>query len=497
MEKKKQQIDLKEIYTIVRKRKWFIIIPVIIITAIAYAGTHFLTPQYRSSTIVWIDKPSTVSTELERLLGGGNRRESREEQRSRQRALQAELTSKLYLSQLIQDLHLGNDQDISREAAKMRESNPDIPLETIKENLLIERLREQISVSFHGADQIRIRVETDSPVLARDIASRLTEIMEQEKTRYEMEKILDNQNFTDEQLRKMERYYKEAIDSLNDARARLSKLQLPENITSEANRLDILSTVDKISIDQNDYKRELNSMSRQLKELKLDNVRLKYTDTIVELRTNIDGLISDYAGLMERYTWNDQNVINVNIRINDYIHLLESAIESAVNSQYSSYPETHRDLIARNYKVKENHDILNSKQNRLRETLTVIDQRINLIPQIESEIVELTNRVANYGRYRDAFRTEEATVDILSEQTQERTKYKIIEPAKLPLEPFWPDKKNIIIIGFLLGFVLGGAFVFIAELLDDSFKRIEDIEEELGIDVIAAIPKIEKFNLTR
>ena len=37
----------------------------------------------------------------------------------------------------------------------------------------------------------------------------------------------------------------------------------------------------------------------------------------------------------------------------------------------------------------------------------------------------------------------------------------------------------------------------IAELLDDSFKRIEDIEEELGIEVIAAVPKIEKFNLTR
>ena len=120
-----------------------------------------------------------------------------------------------------------------------------------------------------------------------------------------------------------------------------------------------------------------------------------------------------------------------------------------------------------------------------------------MIPKLESEIQELVNQVAEYRRYRDAFKTEETTVGILSERAKERTTYKVIEPAKLPLEPFWPNKRNIILIGVVLGIVLGGGFVFLFELLDDSFKRVEDIEEELGVTVIATIPKIENYQLHR
>ncbi|MEE8577005.1 MAG: hypothetical protein V3T31_07095, partial [candidate division Zixibacteria bacterium] len=69
--------------------------------------------------------------------------------------------------------------------------------------------------------------------------------------------------------------------------------------------------------------------------------------------------------------------------------------------------------------------------------------------------------------------------------------------AQLPLEPFWPDKGKIIVIGFILGLALGAGFVFLTELFDNSFKRVEDIEDALGIPVLATIPKIEKLKVLR
>jgi uncharacterized protein involved in exopolysaccharide biosynthesis len=160
-------------------------------------------------------------------------------------------------------------------------------------------------------------------------------------------------------------------------------------------------------------------------------------------------------------------------------------------------PGTHRELLKRSFIIKENLDILSSQKNRLQQTLDKIDNRINMIPRLQSEIDELENQVEDYRRYRDAFKTEETTVGLLSERAKERTTYKVIEPAKLSLEPFSPNKRNIVIIGFVLGFVLGSAAVFLFELLDNSFKRIEDIEEELGIPVVATIPKIEKYYVNR
>ena len=495
--KQVKPIDVREILTIFKKRKWMIIVPVIIISIIAYVGTYFIPPKFESSTIVFIDKPSNVSSELEHILGGTNRRETREERYSKQLAIETELTSYGYMVRLIQDLDLDDDPEISREAAIKRETNPDVSLEQIKFNLLVAKLKDQISVRFQGADQIVIRVESEYAAQTRDIANHLTEILEEEKAKYEMQKVLDDQRFNDIQLQKREEYYQIAIDSLNDARARLTKLQLPENIASEMNRLDILSTIDKLEIDISDMRQERNVLKSQLKEFNLEKTRFKFSDTIIELRTTIDGFVSSYVNLMEKYTWNDQNIININIRLNDNNRLLENVIRNSIDEQFASLPENQRDLLKRNFIVKENIDILNSKTNRLQQSLSKINDRINLIPRLESEISELTNKVEDSRSLRNAFKAEETTVGILSERAKERTTYKVIEPAKLPLEPFWPNKRNILIIGIALGLVLGGAFIFLFELLDNSFKQVEDVEEELGIPVIATIPKIEKFQINR
>ncbi|UCG61994.1 MAG: hypothetical protein JSV52_01515 [Candidatus Zixiibacteriota bacterium] len=493
--KSTKQIDLREVLAIVRRRKWLVILPLVIITAVSFASTYFLEPKYQSFTVIWIDKPSSVSRELLSIVG--ERRETHDEMQSRTLALQTEITSKNFLEQLIRDLKLDDDPEITRQAYKMRESTPEYSLEQIRNSILVEKLRGQISVAFHGWDQIRITVESNDPVKARDMADRLAEILEREKAKYEMEKILDNQSFTDQQLEKTEYYYQLALDSLNSARARLSRLQLPDNIAAEGNQAAISASLDRTRLDREDAERDLASLRARLDEFSLGGARLRYTDTIVELRTTIDGLISTYGSMTEQYGWNEQNVIDVNIRINNNVRQLEQIIGAAVARQYASYPTNQQELLTRYFVVQENVDILTSKEKRLRQPLVELEQRIVIIPRLESEILELENRVENARRYRDAFRSEERTAGILSEQVKDRVKYKVIEPAQLPLSPFWPDKKKIIVIGFVLGLALGAVFVFLTELFDNSFRKVEDVEEVLGVKVLATIPRIDKLRVMR
>lgn len=494
-QKTAKPIDLREIVAIVVRRKWLMILPLVLITAVSFASTYFLVPKYESSTIIWIDKPSSVSRELMSIVG--ERRETHDELQGRLVALETEITSKNFLLQLIRDLKLDDDLTITRAAYKAREDTQDYSLEQIRDDLLVEQLREQISVSFHGWDQIKIKVTCTKPVQARDMADQLAKILEREKAKYEMEKILDNQSFTDMQLKKTEYYYGLTLDSLNAAQSRLSRLRLPENIASAENQAAIASSVEKTKLERADYARELEGLRNSLQEFNISSPRLRYTDPIVDLRTAIDGLISTYGNMMERYAWNEQNVIDVNVRLNRSIRRLEEVISADVITQYASYPENQQQLLTRYFIVQENLDIVNSKEKRLQQPLDEIEHRVMLIPQLESEIAELQDRVENARQYRDAFRSEERTVAILSEQVKDRTKYKVIEPAQLPLAPFWPDKRQIIVIGFILGIALGAGFVFLTELFDNSFKRVEDVEDTLGIPVLATIPKIEKLEVLR
>ena len=495
---KEKAIDIKEITAIILRRKWLLILPLIVITGLAYGSSYMLKPEYRSSTIIWIDRPSNVSRELINIIGvERTMRETGEQQRRKLRALQNEITSQTYLYHLIRDLSLDNDPVLARQAARMRETYPELSLEQLKYQLLLDRLRKQIGVAFVGTDQIQLTVESFDPVKARDMVTRLAEILEQEKTKYELEKILDNQSFADLQLQKTEYYYQKMIDSLTSAQTRMTKLQLPENISSESNRRDILSDIDKTELEISDYTSEWDKLFTKLTQLQLDKVRLKYTDTIVELRTEIDGQVATFAAMVEKYAWNEQNVINVNIRLNDNIKYLERELARAVNEQFASYPQSQLQLLMRYFIVKEHLDILKSKRNQLRLSQKKIDRRINQLPKLQAEIAELERRVEDARRYRDAFRSEEATVAILSERARERTKYKIIEPARIPLMPFWPDRRKIMALGVLLGLIVGGAAIFLVEMFDHSFKRVEDVQEVLQLPVLATIPRIEKLTFFR
>jgi capsular polysaccharide biosynthesis protein len=69
------------------------------------------------------------------------------------------------------------------------------------------------------------------------------------------------------------------------------------------------------------------------------------------------------------------------------------------------------------------------------------------------------------------------------------SKYRIVEPAKLPSGPYKPNRKKIALMGVLLGFVIGGAAALLVELLDNSFKKVEDVEDVLGLPVLGVTPK--------
>lgn len=492
--KEEKSVDVREILAVALKRKWLIIIPLILATVAGYGTSFLLTPLYSSSTIIWIDRPYNVSRELISIIGReANPRMSSDDRRRQLQSLQNEITSQAYLFQLIRDLKLDVNVAISRQAAQMREDNPLRSLEQLKFHLLLERLRDQISVAFVGADQIKIKVESTDPVEAKNMVTRLAQILEQEKSRYELEKILDNQSFADLQLERTEWEYQQALDSLTAAQSRLTQMQLPDNISSQGNRREILSDIDRTQLEIANDSSGLLTLRGQLESFDLAATRLRYTDSLIELRTEIDGQIATLAGMMAKYAWNEQKVIAVNIRMNDAVRFLERELNRTVDEQFASYPDNQREILRRYFVVRENLDILNSKRAQLQLSYNEITETLSSIPRLQAEISELERMVAEARRYRDAFRSEETTVEILSERAKDRTKYKIVEPARVPLAPFWPDKKKILVMGFLLGLVIGGGAVFLAEVLDKSFKRTEDVEMLLGIPVLASIPKIDKL----
>jgi capsular exopolysaccharide synthesis family protein len=68
---------------------------------------------------------------------------------------------------------------------------------------------------------------------------------------------------------------------------------------------------------------------------------------------------------------------------------------------------------------------------------------------------------------------------------------KVIDTAKEPKEPVKPNKKmNVGLAGFL-GILLGVSLVYLLEFIDHTFKKPEDVERHLGLNVIGTVPTFE------
>ena len=66
----------------------------------------------------------------------------------------------------------------------------------------------------------------------------------------------------------------------------------------------------------------------------------------------------------------------------------------------------------------------------------------------------------------------------------------VIDPAEMPESPASPSIPRNTGVGMFLGFVMAVLFVFLSDLLDNSIKTAEELEQ-FGIPILGMIPSIE------
>ena len=488
--------DLKNILPIVKKRKWLIIFPWILVSALVFGGTFLMTPEYESSTIIAIDPEVKLSTELQNLLGINRGFRGHDNQMDQLRSIYNEITSSRYIAQLADKLKLGDNPVIIETARQIAATHPNMTFEQVKLDLLQNDLREKISVNFAAGDQVRITVQSALPPQARDIANTLGEIFIEEKLKQELTSIRSSQDFSDIQLQRYENLLREKTDQKTELEKEYMNIQLDESITSDSNRTEISAEVDRTNNDIDDYRRQERDILANLQKvsnLSTNKLTLSDSEEKKNLVSELKRQLRSIGDLMIKYTWSDPQILNFKVRQNTRLNNIEAANRRLVSEQYATAGDTARTLLVQLFNIRSELDYLYSKVSYLRAALTELNDKMNLIPEYQARLHQLDNEILTATELRDRFKRQQESSSISQALLQDMSssKYKVVEQAKLPLEPFKPDRIKIIMMGFMLGLVIGCAAAVVAELFDTSFKKVEDVETDLGVPVIGVIPKID------
>ena len=114
------------------------------------------------------------------------------------------------------------------------------------------------------------------------------------------------------------------------------------------------------------------------------------------------------------------------------------------------------------------------------------------IPKQEEELARLTrDRTVNEDIHAMLLeRLETARISKELESSENKTKFKIVEPARLPLKPTKPNKLKVNLFGLMLGSMVGLGSIYLVEYNDHSFKNAEDLKSMFNLSVLGSISKI-------
>jgi hypothetical protein len=194
------------------------------------------------------------------------------------------------------------------------------------------------------------------------------------------------------------------------------------------------------------------------------------------------------AYLETRYTPKHPDIIRIKKIISDLEKSKENNDDGISNvSRY--IPQNARMEIER---IKVDINTLTTDIEKLKSQIRVYEGRIENSPRREQEVLSLKRDYDNIKASYDLLLNKklETEVSINMDRKQKGERFQILEPARLPEKPVFPNMKMLFLLTLVAGPNIGLGLVFLMEYLDTSFRSPKDIESNLGFSVLATIPLI-------
>ena len=128
----------------------------------------------------------------------------------------------------------------------------------------------------------------------------------------------------------------------------------------------------------------------------------------------------------------------------------------------------------------------------LQRQIAVYEKRIENAPRREVELAPITR---DYETTRTLFQQllgerEKAGIAVDLEQNQKGEKFRIMEAAMLPERPAGPNRLRLLLIGMALAIGASAAAVVLAENVDTSFRRVDEVRNRFPVPILSTIPRI-------
>ncbi|MBW1958985.1 MAG: protein GumC [Deltaproteobacteria bacterium] len=480
MQKTTKEIKPEDIIEIFLRRRWWIIIP-FCLTMIVGIGLAFMLPRmYKAETLVLI-QPQKVPTDYVQPV-------VTTDTDARIEAISRQILSRSNLERIMQDFNLYTGPEY--ETMYMEDKIADL-----RENISVQLIRREIP-GYRGitnAYAFTISFEGKDPEKVKNVTNALASYFIDANMRFREAEAIGTSNFLGEELNSIRKELAANEKKLKEYREK-NMGELPEQLASNLGMLTRLE--EQLKVKQTNLLAEKNKLAMIMEQI-TDGAFLFGQGAVV----SSDGrLVSDFeksisleqakemlSYLQIRYTENHPDVIRIKKIISDLEQKHKKDNDTSGGSQY--IPPNAKMEVER---IKVNINTLTADISKLKSQIRVYEKRIENTPAREQELASLKRDYNNVKAAYDFLLNKklESEVSVNMEKKQKGQKFQVLDPARLPEKPSFPNMKILFLLCLAAGPNIGLGLVFLLEYLNTSFRNPKDIESYLGVPVLATVPII-------
>ncbi len=471
------QASLKDYLRIIFHRKWFFLIPFLVVFTTATIGSSFLTRYYESSILILVEEEKIINPLIpyqERLI----LQPKEDTLVEKLRTLTEQILSYPQLINLVNTL--GISKGITDQAAYEK---------------LIMGIRKRTGVVMRASDVFQISYEDKDPVMAQKIVNTLINLFIKENLQKKTDSALIGVKFAEEQAKVYKKQLEKAERTLYEFREKQA-LQLP-GMALDMNTQFLISyqtSHTSIELALKEAREELSRINRQLS----GHEPVIISHDLIVLNPDVNRLTVELSNLQAELDTKmvedpeDPEISLIIAKIEEVREKLRLESKKVIDADTAlTAPLFYQRLEQRQKDARQKVDELEARRKRLQGLVDEYEAKIGSLPEQERVYAELTRDVrVNQNIYEMLkMKVEESRLTAV-ELKDKGTRYEILEEGRLPLKPSKPKRLLTSIVAFVIGILSGFGCVFLAEFADHSFRGVEDVKQYIDLPVLGSISRI-------
>jgi succinoglycan biosynthesis transport protein ExoP len=489
--------SLDEYWAIIRRRRWYIILPVFVIWALAWVGSWLLPSVYQSEALILVEQQKVpeqyvipnVTVNLQDRL----------------QSMTQQILSRTRLESVIKHFQLYP----TRLSGSLTQA--DDPVEQMRKDIAIELVEAPGRAGQLTA--FKIRYSADSPRLAQQVNSELTSLFIDENLKSQQQLSESTTAFLQTQLAEARTKLEE-----QEAKVRAFKANHFGNLPNQVEtNVQILSGLQG---QLQSTQRALDGANQQ--RLYLESVQQEYqsaqasSDSGNSDEVSADTLNGDLLDARKRlqearlrYTEEHPDVVKLKDRVAKLEKLKdEKDSESGLNADTSKSTSeadpgaateaqhgSTSALMQIQSQLKANRLEIQNYQQRERKIesdIGMYQARLNLTPATEQDLADISRGYeeskSNYNSLLQKQNQSQLATSL--EQRQQGEQFRILDPPSLPPRPSSPNHLVISIAGLIIGLAAGAGLTALLEMTNVRVRQEKDLEDVIPLKVLVGIPHL-------